>query len=695
MYKAVPSTMQMQAADCGAASLKMILDFNKTCYTLEEVRTLIGVGNDGSTIGDIRQAAQKVGLVLEANELKLEDLHSVNLPCILWWDHVHFVVYEGTKSGKEVINDPAIGRRHLIQEEFLAAWTGVAIIPTDTTGLQKGKSESLVSNKQILAFLISGASLPVMLGLAFNTLGIIPAIVLSQLTSYFTDQVLILNQLSVAKSLLWSFFGLTGASALLSASAYYLTNRADYVTGIKRSIAFFDFILELPMSWHASRNPQELATRLVLPSKMISTLTYSLISSIATVLKTIIILVFVFAINIQLALLFTAVFIMIALVTLYINYVTTDNNQALSVENGKQQSTALGTLMNIENIRSVGEENLQFSTWSGYYTNYINFQQKISVSQSYASLASFSGTYLFTAVLVIASPLLIIKGEISIGDFIGLQFLVGYLSSGASIIPTLLTQYQTVTSPATRLRDAFEGTPNFDKTRNKMVLPSVNDVNSRKQDDPENFNLKFENVNFEYRPGKKILDNLSFSLQSHHIIRISGDPGSGLTTALKLISGLLVPTSGKIVTETDNKENLIEVGDFRYISGDPVILDRSFSDNITLMDKSYEVADIVKSAKYAKLFEYLKLYTRGIFTTIPAHGNGLSNVMKSRLLIARVLINSNTYTVIDTFLDLLPKEEALEFLINLKKRNIGSILVSNKPEYEDLFDESVTLNKNL
>lgn len=691
MYKAVPSTMQMQAADCGAASLKMILDYYNTFYTLEQVRNFIGVGNDGSTIGDIRQAAEKIGLVLEANEFKIEELHSAKVPCILWWDHVHFVVYEGRKGGREVINDPAIGRRHLIQEEFIAAWTGVAIITTDTKKLVKGRSPSLVSNKEILNYLISGATLPVVLGLIFNTLGIIPAIILSQLTSYFTDQVLILNQLSIAKSLLWSFFGLTGASALLSASAYYLTSRADYVTGVKRSIAFFDFILELPTSWQSSRNPQELATRLTLPSKMISTLTYSLISSASTVLKTVIILVFIFAINTKLAVLFSSVFLMISFVTLYINYITKDNNQALSVENGKQQSTALGTLMNIENIRSVGEENQQFSTWAGYYTNYINFQQKISVSQSYASLASFSGTYLFTTVLVIVSPILIIRGEISIGDFIGLQFLVGYLASGASTIPTLLTQYQSITSPATRLRDAFEGAPNFAQANKKLASNSSPKKNEKCIPADTTYTLSFKNVSFEYRKGKKIINDLNFVIDSKSIVCLSGDPGSGLTTVLKLISGLLKPTTGKVFKEILNEAQIIETGEVRYISGEPVILDRSFSENITLLNGKYCVDDIIKSAKDAKLFEFLKVYPRGIFTTVPAHGNGLSNVMKNRLTIARILINKNTYTVIDTFLDLLPKDEALMFLANLRKRSTGAILVSNNPEYIDLFDKCLKL----
>ncbi|MFN9057951.1 MAG: cysteine peptidase family C39 domain-containing protein, partial [Cyanobacteriota bacterium] len=338
----------MQAADCGAASLKMLLDYYDSFFTLEELRCLIGVGTDGSTIGDIRQAAEKLGLPLEANEIDLKTLHKSSIPCILWWDHVHFVVYEGNKGATETINDPAVGRRHLSELEFLAAWTGVAITPTDLSGIKKQISSEIVSNKQIIRFMLDKAYVPVLLGLLLNTLSIIPSIILSQLTSYFTDYVLIHNQISLAKGLLWSFFALTGVTALLTSAAYYLTSRAAFVTGIDRSLSLLTLIFKLPGTWHSQRSPQELSSRILLPSQMVSSLTYSLVSTLATILKSIIILVFIFAINITLGCAFFLIFLLVILVTLFINKATISANQALSVENGKQQGTALMTLSNLE-----------------------------------------------------------------------------------------------------------------------------------------------------------------------------------------------------------------------------------------------------------------------------------------------------------------------------------------------------------
>ncbi|MFN5463822.1 MAG: cysteine peptidase family C39 domain-containing protein [Cyanobacteriota bacterium] len=699
MYRAVPSTLQMQAADCGAASLKMLLDYYDSFFTLEELRCLIGVGTDGSTIGDIRQAAEKLGLPLEANEIDLKTLHKSSIPCILWWDHVHFVVYEGNKGATETINDPAVGRRHLSELEFLAAWTGVAITPTDLSGIKKQISSEIVSNKQIIRFMLDKAYVPVLLGLLLNTLSIIPSIILSQLTSYFTDYVLIHNQISLAKGLLWSFFALTGVTALLTSAAYYLTSRAAFVTGIDRSLSLLTLIFKLPGTWHSQRSPQELSSRILLPSQMVSSLTYSLVSTLATILKSIIILVFIFAINITLGCAFFLIFLLVILVTLFINKATISANQALSVENGKQQGTALMTLSNLEKTREAGEENFQFSNWAGYYTNYTNAQQKISLSQSYSNLASFSSTYLCMTMLIILGPILIIKGKISIGDFIGLQFLVGYLSSGISAVPTLLSQYQAATSPITRIRDAFEGfTVAADSTFSSIaaLCKSPNILNTDKPTEifdtdkpavPALINVN--NISFSYRRGSSVFSDLSLNIDTSKVLCLTGKPGSGITTLLKLLSAELIPTSGEILMHSSQTGADTVVEDVRYIDDQPALLDIDFASNITLLKQGYTREDIFAAAKLAGLFDYVKRLPKGIYSSLPSHGTGLSRIVLDRLIISRILIDSTTYTAVDTFIDQLPEADALSFIANLKKRQTGCIVVSHKPDYIRQFDDII------
>jgi ABC-type bacteriocin/lantibiotic exporter with double-glycine peptidase domain len=687
----------MEAADCGAASLKMLLDYHDSFYTLEEVRSLIGTGNDGSTIGDIREGAKKLGLILEAKEIDIATLHKSSIPCILWWDHVHFVVYEGLKGSKESINDPAIGRRSLIQSEFLAAWTGVAIIATDFSSLEHHKSETIASNNQILNFILGKATIPVILGLLLNILGIIPDIILSQLTSYFTEYVLISNQISLAKSLLWSFFALTGVSALLTTAGYYLTSRATYVTGINSSLAFLKLILKLPAQWHSGRNPQEIASRVLLPSQMLTSLTYSLVSSTGTIIKSILILIFIFAINPTLGSIYMTLFLLVFSVTLWINNLIKDANQTLSVDNGKQQGVALMTLSSLEKIRVSGEENSRYSTWAGYYTNFVNAQQKISLGQSYSNLASISSTYLCLTILIVFGPILIIKGKITIGNFIGLQFLLGYLSSGISAIPSWLADYQSAVSPITRIRDVFEGfTGDKDTMVNSPELVVYGDDYHDQVRNPRDqqilTKIKFNALSFSYRKGKPLFDDLNLEIDPHKLLCLTGKPGSGLTTFLKLLSGQLTPTTGTIDFYADSVVSERNRNNIRYFNDDPALLDIDIASNISLLKSDYSRDDIINALKSAGLIDYIKLLPKGIYSNLPCHGSGLSNTLLSKLIVSRIIIDQHTFTVIDTFIDQLPQADAVSFLINLKKRAIGCLVVSNTSKYSNYFDDIIQLN---
>jgi ABC-type bacteriocin/lantibiotic exporter with double-glycine peptidase domain len=687
--------MQMQAADCGAASLKMILDYYNSFYSLEEVRQLIGVGVDGSTIGDIRQGAAHTGLELEALELDLDSLHKLQPPFILWWDHVHFVVYEGKRNNIEIINDPALGRRHLSKQEFIAAWTGVVIYPLNGDRIKKSKSKAIVSSLDIITSLISGSEKLISLAFLLSVSGIIPAIFLAQLTSYFTDQVLVDSEYIEAKSLLWSFFALTGVTALLSSTSYYISNRTAYAVSVRRSIVFFKFILSLPVTWHESRTPQEIATRILLPSQMINTLTYSFMNSLGTVTKSFLILVFVFFVNIWLGTCFLGLFIIVLLSTVFITVSSSNANQLISVENGKQGSIALSTLGNLEKIRSVGQENAQYATWAGYYTNFTNAGQKVSQSQSYTSLVSVSGTYLFTTILIVAGPILIIKNQISIGDFIGLQFLVGYLAAGVSTIPSLLTQYQTAISPVTRIRDAFEADYPFTHKKPSRIeeLELTSKSHSlHKNPSDQLASIAFNSVLFENTRSHVTFSNLNITIDPHKLTALSSSNVQASTSFLKLLCGLIEPKAGQVLLNSNGDISSPTPGDIRYFSGESTILDINFAANVNLMDGLISRDDIMHTIQMVRLFDYVKRFSNGIYSRLPSHGRGLSHQALIRLTQARIVVERDSFTAIDSFIDRLPMDDSVNLINCLRSRNIGSILVCNSETLHDLFDEVIDLD---
>ena len=628
------TTLQMQAADCGAASLKMLLDYYDFHFTLDEVREIIGVGRDGSSVGDIVKAAEKLGFILNAKKYKLDDASGLVTPSIMWWNKNHFLIYEGVENEIYFLNDPAMGRRKVCKDEFLQAFSEIFIhVESKPSDIKSYVSESIVEPLSIYHSFIDHIKPQLTLAFLISLAGAIPAMFTAQLTSYFIDNVVVKNQTQLAPSFLWMFFFLSGLTTLLTLTTYKIINRATFITSTLKTYSFAKRIVSMPFKWLESRNADELSNRLVLPSQVSLGICYTSISQLSTVGRSIIISFLILFVAPLIGLIAFLLLGILAYVTYYVNRATESQNKRMSIQNGIAQGISISSLVSLEDVRLAGLENQRFSQWSGYYTNFLNSQQIVSLYQNTTGLFSNSAFYLLNTALISIGPLLIMQNKLTIGNYVAIQYLLGLVTSGIMLIPDILESYQTVSSSSERFRDVFE-TQDNSSTRSTKSL------------DFKHINLKLDNLLFSYDNTHPVFSGITGDIEILPITQIVSKSGGGKTTFLKLLAGLYLPGGGSLNLILDDSIKLNPtLTRLTYISDNPTFLTGTLLDNISFMDPRVTDKEALSSLHKACLhnFEYLSNPNHLIY----AGGKQLSSIEKSRILLARIYASVDSIIIID------------------------------------------------
>lgn len=667
----VPVILQLEALECGAASLAMVMAYYHKWVSLEQVRIDCGVSRDGSNAKNLLLAARNYGMEAKGYRYEPDTLKEKGtFPCIIHWNFNHFVVLDGFKKDKAVLNDPARGIVEVSAEEFDRAFTGICIMlkPGDKFRAD-GRKKSMIN---FMKKRLKGAGEDMAFTALMSFLVAIAGIFTPVFSRVFMDNILTgLNPGWVAPFFLFLIVFALLQVVLAGLQAVYSV-KIQGKLAIKDHARYMWHVLRLPMEFFAQRRTGDLVARKTANASIASTFVNIVVQNALNILLMFFYLIVMF----RYSLVFSLIGMTGLLIQLGINqYISSRRSHILGVHQRDKakliSATASGIEM-IETIKASGAENGFFSKWSGYQAS-VNSQsiKEKKINQLYKLLSQSISTIVNMTILA-CGLYLILRGEFSIGMLFAFQ--------------TMLSSFMT---PALQLADAGTTIQEMrtDMERMEDVMEYPIDVFCEEKEEEISYTkligkVELRNVTFGYSAlAAPLIENFSMTLEAGQKVAFVGDSGCGKSTLAKLISGLYKPWSGEILFDGKPIEEInhnVLTGSLAVVDQDITLFEDSIANNIKMWDRSIEDYEMIIASRDARLHEDIMQRDGGYQYAMLEGGKDFSGGQRQRMEIARVLAQDPTIIVMDEATSALDAQTEYEVVKAIQDRGITCIVIAHR-----------------
>lgn len=639
----VPTMLQMEAVECGAASLGMILAYYQLYLPLEELRVNCGVSRDGSKASNLLKAARKYGLEAKGFRKEPQALKDLEGPAIIHWNFNHFLVLEGFKDGKVYLNDPASGPMVVSEEEFDESYTGVVLTFKVTPSFKKGGSKP--SMVKAIMKRVKGSEIALTYVILVGLAMVIPGLLIPIFSKIFVDDILLGGSTTWLKALLWGM-GITAVlRGLLTWIQEYYLLRLETKIALSTSGKFLWHVLRLPISFFQQRYIGDISIRM----QSNDTVANILSGQFASCVLDFVMIIFYFFLMLQYDILLTMVGLLVAVANVaYLNFVSSkreDLNAKLVQDYGKLQGTAMSGLQIIETLKATGSESDFFSKWAGYQAKTLNAEQKIGVSnQLLSATPSLLSSFTNTLVLILGG-FRILNGYMTVGMLVAFQSLMSSFMGPVNNLVSLGGELQALKGDMNRLDDVLKHPVEVQDIKEE----GIEDI-EKIEDKLEGY-VELKDVTFGYSPLEPpLIENFSLKLQPGARVALVGGSGSGKSTVAKIISGLHTPWSGEVLFDGKRREEIprkVLNNSLAVVDQDITMFEGTIKDNITLWGTTIPELDIVRAAKDAAIHNDITARTGGYQHQLVEGGSNFSGGQRQRLEIARALAGNPSILILD------------------------------------------------
>ncbi len=683
-YKRVmaPTVLQMEATECGAASLGMILGYFGKYVPLEKLRMECGVSRDGVRAGNIARAAERMGLKVVGKSMEPHDLRNHPMPMIIHWNFDHFVVLEGLGKNKVYINDPAEGRRKIRMEEFNESFTGIALIFELTDKFEKGGSPDSIWLSFNRRMVNSRADLFYIFLLALIL--IVPGIIVPAFTSIFIDDVLCAGKTYFLETLLWAMGVTALIQGTLVALQAHVLMRLKMKLSLVGSSGFFWHVLRLPVNFFQQRFIGDVNSRVSTNDSIAEFLTGQLASNAVNIIT----MVFYFIIMMQYSTVLSLFSLLLASF-IFIYYFSSSKmlelaNKKMLQYSGRMSGFAISGLRIIETLKATSSEANFFRKFMGYFSQQVTEQQKINAkSQILFAMPNLVESLADVFVLTFGAYS-VITGSMTLGTLTAFQSLLGTFMAPVKSLTQMEMQIKEMQGEMLRLDDVLKYDTDVEDDMGKKNLQSDKISKNKKEVDISKLrgDVEVKNLSFGYNLLEEpYIKDFNLKVKAGSTVALVGASGSGKSTVVKVISGLYKPWDGRIEFDGMTKDEIprdVFTNSVAIVDQDISMFSDTITDNVTMWDDTINQNQLFKATKDACIHTDIAGKEKGYSTMLQEDASNLSGGQRQRLEIARALINEPSVLILDEATSALDPMTEDNIMKNLKKRGCTCIIAAHR-----------------
>ena len=684
----VPVVMQMEALECGAASLTMILSYYGKWLPLEQVRAECGVSRDGSNAKNILRAARNYGLNAKGYRMNREALvENGSFPCIVYWNNNHFAVLCGFRGKYAYMNDPARGSVKISLEEFEESYSGICLSFEPSESFEAGGSR-----KSTLSFAkkrLVGAGAAVAFVSITGIMGYVFTILSLAFSRFFMDRLLTGENTELLMPFIALLTTITALQIVVLIISEINSLKINGKMAIIGSSTFLWKVLHLPVEFFSQRMAADIQSRY----RANATVAESLINTLAPLVLSVGMTVFYLAVMLRYSPILTIIGLISVAMNIYVSRLISRKRVNITRvhmrDEGKLAAATVSAIQLVETIKATGAENGYFKRWGDYQADVNKGVTNFTKVNQYLGTVPMFVTALANAAVLIVGVWFCMQGRFTLGMVMAFQSLLAAFLAPVMTIVSAGQTLQEMRTQMERIEDVMEypDSPSFNDT------PADDDVDYEKLSSV----VELKNITFGYSPlSEPLIRDFSLTMRPGDRVALVGASGCGKSTIAKLVSGLYQPWSGEILFDGKPIADIdrdVFTGSVAVVDQDVILFNDTVSANIKMWDNSIEDFEVILAARDAGIHEDIMSRPGGYQRKITEGGHDLSGGQRQRLEIARALAQDPKIIIMDEATSALDAATEYSVMEAVRRRGVTMIIIAHRLSTVRDCDEIIVLDR--